>query len=187
MRVLITVMQCAFIFSLSLLFRRLVSHELIWITHKCSSINASLHPITHCCHRWWLIFRSGYGNVLSALRAIDSLTHTHTHTHTHTQPGSVDVISFAGWKASLNNIIITILDIIHRPVFYLKHNFRRLASTSVFRWNLLTWVRQTELVSVFEDTETEFSLRNVVLNTNWTMDNVQNCDISSLRTYRSYL
>jgi hypothetical protein len=41
------------------------------------------------------------------------------------------------------------LDIIHRPVFYLKHtSFRRLDSVSVFRWNLLSWAEPIELVPI---------------------------------------
>jgi hypothetical protein len=39
------------------------------------------------------------------------------------------------------NITIIILDIIRRPVFYLKTTFQRLDSVSVFRWNLLKWAQ----------------------------------------------
>jgi hypothetical protein len=45
------------------------------------------------------------------------------------------------WKQ--NCYALYILDIIHRPVFYLKDN-----SASLFRWNLLSWTWQVELVSI---------------------------------------
>jgi hypothetical protein len=38
--------------------------------------------------------------------------------------------------------------IIHRPVVYLKAMFRRLDYISIFRWNLLRWIKLEELVSV---------------------------------------
>jgi hypothetical protein len=45
--------------------------------------------------------------------------------------------------------IIEFLNIIHRPVFYLKHTtFRRLDSFSVFRWNLLGWAQSIKLVPI---------------------------------------
>jgi hypothetical protein len=44
------------------------------------------------------------------------------------------------WLWHINiRVIITILDIIHCPVFYLKHNVSRLDSVPIFRWNLLRW------------------------------------------------
>jgi hypothetical protein len=52
------------------------------------------------------------------------------------------------WYVSTN---IMFLDIIHRPVFYLKHiTFGRLDSASVFRWNPLSWARSLELVPISE-------------------------------------
>jgi hypothetical protein len=42
---------------------------------------------------------------------------------------------------------VMFMDIIHRPVFYLKHTaFRKLDSVSVFRWNLLNWTQSVEFV-----------------------------------------
>lgn len=44
---------------------------------------------------------------------------------------------------------IMFLDIIHRPVFYLKHGtFWRLDSLSIFRLNLLSWAQSTEIVPI---------------------------------------
>jgi hypothetical protein len=40
------------------------------------------------------------------------------------------------------------MDIIRRPVFYLKQAFSRIHGVSVFRWILLRWAQQIELVSV---------------------------------------
>jgi hypothetical protein len=57
------------------------------------------------------------------------------------------MLSIGLWRWYIN-ITITILDIIHRIVFYLKHGVRRLDSVSVFRWNLLSWIKQQELVPV---------------------------------------
>jgi hypothetical protein len=48
------------------------------------------------------------------------------------------------------NITITLLDIIRRHAFFLNSTFRRLDSVSVFRWNLLRWAQQKELVFVSE-------------------------------------
>jgi hypothetical protein len=57
------------------------------------------------------------------------------------------MLSVGFWRWYIN-ITITILDIIHRPVFYLKKKtFWRLDSVSVFRWKLLIWDQYTELVT----------------------------------------
>jgi hypothetical protein len=64
-----------------------------------------------------------------------------------------------------------LLDIVHRPAFYLNTTFRTLYSVSVFRCDLLRWAQQIQLISVSGDaqlsrfrlkTETESSVRNVV-------------------------
>jgi hypothetical protein len=61
------------------------------------------------------------------------------------------------------NVTTALLDIIHRPVFHLKHNVRRLDSVFVFRWKLLSWAQQTVLVSVarlcFAQTQRKISER----------------------------
>jgi hypothetical protein len=44
----------------------------------------------------------------------------------------------------VNDVTITILDIIHRPVFY-KTTFRRMDSTFVFWWNILSFGQQREV------------------------------------------
>jgi hypothetical protein len=55
------------------------------------------------------------------------------------------------------------LDIIHRPVFYLKHTtFRRLYSVSVFRWNLLSWDQSIELVPISGHQHLSLMLRSTV-------------------------
>jgi hypothetical protein len=41
------------------------------------------------------------------------------------------------------NITITIVDLIHRPVLYLKHIVSGLDSVSVFRLYLLSWAQST--------------------------------------------
>jgi hypothetical protein len=54
-------------------------------------------------------------------------------------------------------IIITIMDIIHRPVFlFKKTRFRRLDSASVFRWNLLRFA-QYKRIDSFSEHEAETS------------------------------
>jgi hypothetical protein len=75
---------------------------------------------------------------------------------------------------------ITIMDIFHNPVFYLKDTmFRRLGSASVFRWNLsdessreteTSTIYWTHMSTFYLKTEIEYSFRSAV------MDNVQNCD-----------
>jgi hypothetical protein len=47
----------------------------------------------------------------------------------------------------LLDVSITILLIIHRPVFHSKHD--GLDSVSVYRWNLLSWVQQIKVVYLF--------------------------------------
>jgi hypothetical protein len=91
-------------------------------------------------------------------------------------------------------ITITILNIIHCPDFYLKHN----VSKTGFCLRLLVvytqlgpidraipWHRSqrpalcwTQLSRFHERTETEYSLRNVVFQKHKTMDNVHNCEIA---------
>jgi hypothetical protein len=43
-------------------------------------------------------------------------------------------------------VTIAFLDITHRLALYLKQTLRRLDSVSVFRWNILSWTLQIELV-----------------------------------------
>jgi hypothetical protein len=66
---------------------------------------------------------------------------------------------------NLMNPIIVVLEIIHRPVFYLKHmTFQRLDSVSVFRWNLLSWAQSIELVPISIDEHRIQSPESCVLN-----------------------
>jgi hypothetical protein len=60
---------------------------------------------------------------------------------------NVALLSTGLWPRYINTTI-TILDVIHRPVFYLNTTSRRLNSVSVFRWNVLSLAQQIELVSV---------------------------------------
>jgi hypothetical protein len=50
-------------------------------------------------------------------------------------------------------ITVTNLNIIHRPVFHLKFNVSESGVVAVFRWNLLSWAQQVQLVSVSIGTE----------------------------------
>jgi hypothetical protein len=43
---------------------------------------------------------------------------------------------------------MTMLDIIHRPVLYLKHKDSGLNSVFLFMWKILSWTKSIELVSV---------------------------------------
>jgi hypothetical protein len=69
------------------------------------------------------------------------------------------------------------LDIVHRPVFILKHNvsetgfcLRPKIKTSSIDW--------AQLSRFYLKTKTESSLRNVaILSKNWTMDNIQKHNI----------
>jgi hypothetical protein len=106
---------------------------------------------------------------------------------------------------------IMFLDIVHRPVFskntflFISQNttFRRLDFVSVFRSNLLSRAQSIELVPNSGDTcrrrqnpisETlcfEKISRTLFLDTDRTMDNVQNhnicTNVASAQTYTSYL
>jgi hypothetical protein len=57
------------------------------------------------------------------------------------------------------NITITILDIIHRPVFYLKHDVSNPASGPETETNSIYWAEQSRF---HLKTETESSLRNIM-------------------------
>jgi hypothetical protein len=63
------------------------------------------------------------------------------------------------------NITITILDITHRPVYYLKHTTsRRLDTVSVFRWNLLSWSQLDMAKANVRQVARQNALYNNVLN-----------------------
>jgi hypothetical protein len=49
------------------------------------------------------------------------------------------------------HVTVTVLDIIHCPVIYLKTMFRRLDYVSFFRWYLLIWTQWVELICVSPD------------------------------------
>jgi hypothetical protein len=54
------------------------------------------------------------------------------------------------------------LDIIHRSLFHLNTTFRRLDSLFVFWWNLLSWTRWKEPVSLRFEVFTAVIMKNVV-------------------------
>jgi hypothetical protein len=77
-------------------------------------------------------------------------------------------------------MIITILNIFHSPLFYLKSDVSETGFYIVFRWNPLNWAHgvssKTETSSIYWNklsrfrlkTDKEFSLRTVVfLNESW--------------------
>jgi hypothetical protein len=67
-------------------------------------------------------------------------------------------------------LTIPILDIIHRPVFYLNATFQKLHFISAFRWNILRWIQNKGLASVSDQVPKRpfFQIKDRM------MDNVEN-------------
>jgi hypothetical protein len=64
---------------------------------------------------------------------------------------SLENVNRHNWKNFWGQqyITITILDIIHRPILYLKHNVSETGLCLCLQVNLLSWIQQKEQVPVF--------------------------------------